>query len=81
MSPRPEGRFNALNLFTIICVMILVGTEIFGIAFAGAWAIAGLFELGLIVEYVLTALFCLCGGWLMYKLWLSSVAVEPLYTK
>ncbi len=76
---RHEGRFNSLNFFTIVCVMILIGTEIFGIAFAGAWAIAGLFELGLTVEYILTGLFCLAGIWLMYKLWLSSVAVEPLY--
>jgi hypothetical protein len=31
---------------TYISVLILVGTEIFGIALAGAWAIGGLFELG-----------------------------------
>lgn len=81
MSRHQEGRFNALNFFTIVCVMILIGTEIFGIAFAGAWAVAGLFELGDIAEYILTGLFSLCGVWLMIKLWKSSVQVEPIYTK
>ncbi len=76
-----KGRFNSLNFFTIVCVMILVGTEIFGIAFAGAWAIAGLFELGLVVEYVLTGIFCIFGMWLMHKLWLSATAVEPIFDK
>jgi hypothetical protein len=32
-------------MLTYISVLILVGTEIFGIALAGAWAIGGLFEL------------------------------------
>lgn len=78
MAKRKTG-INHLNLLTIICVMILIGTEVFGVAFAGAWAIAGLFELGLTVEYILTAIFCLAGFWMMRKLWHSSVAIEPIY--
>jgi len=37
---------NWSHMLTYISVLILVGTEIFDIAFARAWAIGGLFELG-----------------------------------
>jgi hypothetical protein len=69
---------NWTNLITVVSVMILVGAEVFGIAFAAGWAVAGLFELGDTVAYVLMALFVGLGAWAMLALWRRSVTVEPV---
>ena len=66
------------NLITIISVLILIGTEVFGVALAGGWAIAGLFELGDTAAYVLMGLFSLLGVWAMVGLWRNAVAIEPI---
>ena len=66
------------NLVTIISVMILIGAEVFGVALAAAWAIAGLFELGETVRYALMGLFCLVGVYAMVLLWRRAVVVEPI---
>jgi hypothetical protein len=44
---------NLKNLTTVIAVGILVGTEVFAVALAAGWAIAGLFELGDTVALIL----------------------------
>ena len=69
---------NWRNLITIISVLILIGTEVFGVALAGGWAIAGLFGLGDVVAYVLMGLFSLLGLWAMLGLWRNAVAIEPI---
>ena len=69
---------NWRNFITVVSVMVLVGTEIFGVAFAGAWAIAGLFELGHIAAYILMALFGLLAIYAMVALWRHSTAIEPI---
>ena len=69
---------NRRNLITIISVLILIGTEVFGVALAGGWAIAGLFELGDVAAYILMGLFSLLGLYAMVALWRNSVAVEPI---
>jgi hypothetical protein len=69
---------NWRNFITVMSIMILIGTEVFGVAIASGWAIAGLFELGPVFGYVLMALFCLFGAWLMVQLWRRCTAVEPL---
>ena len=66
------------NLLTVISVMILIGAEVFGIAVAAGWAIAGLFELGDTVGYGLMAIFSLFGIYAMLMLWRRAVQVEPL---
>ena len=66
------------NLVTVISVLILVGTEVFGLALAGGWAIAGLFELGETFGYVLMGLFSLLGAYAMLALWRNAVTVEPI---
>ncbi|KAA2236700.1 hypothetical protein [Salinarimonas soli] len=58
--------------------MILIGTEVFGVAVAAGWAIAGLFELGDTVSYVLMLLFSGLGAWAMVVLWRRAVQVEPI---
>ncbi|WP_112664621.1 hypothetical protein [Microvirga flavescens] len=58
--------------------MILIGTEVFGVALSGGWALAGLFDLGPIVAYVLMGLFSLLALYALVALWRQCVAVEPL---
>jgi hypothetical protein len=72
------GPTNWRNLVTVVSMMILVGCEVFGVALAGGWAIAGLFELGDTVAYVLMALFSLVGAYSLLHLWRRCVAVEPI---
>jgi hypothetical protein len=71
-----SNELNWQNLVTIVSVMILIGTEVFGVALAGGWALAGLLELG--EQVALMAIFSLCAAYLMWILWRSSVAVEPI---
>ena len=66
------------NLVTIIGVMILVGTEVIGVALAAGWAIAGLFELGDVLGYVLMGLFTLLGVYSLVALWRQATAIEPI---
>ena len=71
-------RFHRQNLVTILSVMILVGTEIFGVALSAGWAIAGFFELGDAAAYILMGLFSLFGLYLLVTLWRNAVTVEPI---
>lgn len=64
------------NLSTVICLMILVGAEVFGVALSGAWAIAGLLDLGRVVGSALMVLFCAAGLYIMVLLWRRAIAVE-----
>lgn len=66
------------NLITVLSVLILIGTEVFGVALAGGWALAGLFELGDTFAYVLMGLFSLLGLYAMLGLWRNAVAIEPI---
>lgn len=73
-----EPQSRTRNLVTVLSMMVLIGTEIFAIAFAAGWAIAGLFELGPVFGYVLMALFSALGVYLLLALWRSAVRVEPV---
>ena len=75
----PETRNPRRNLVTIVSVLILIGTEVFGVALAGGWAVAGLFELGETAGYVLMALFSLIGIYGMVGLWRSAVRAEAIH--
>jgi hypothetical protein len=66
------------NLVTVVSVLILIGTEVFGVALAGGWALAGLFELGDTFAYILMGLFSLLGLYAMLGLWRNAVAIEPI---
>ncbi len=74
----PNSRTRWGNFWTIVSVMILVGAEVFGVALAAGWAIAGLFELGDVVSYILMGLFSLIGLYAMILLWRRAVKVEPI---
>lgn len=69
---RPDGR----TLLTTLSLMVLIGIEVFAVAISGAWAIAGLFELGDYIAYALMVLFGLLACWLMLQLWRKATAVE-----
>lgn len=71
-APRSQGR----SFVTVISVMILIGAEVFGVALAAAWALAGIFELGDVLGYVLMGFFALIGLYIMVSLWRRAVAVE-----
>ena len=70
---------NWRNLVTVLSVLILIGAEVFGLAVAAGWALAGLFELGDVISYVLMALFSLLGIYAMLVLWRRAVHVEPIW--
>jgi hypothetical protein len=55
--------------------MVLVGIEVFAVALAGGWAIAGLFELGQTIGYVLMALFSAFAFYLMLQFWRRATSV------
>ncbi|MBF9197698.1 hypothetical protein [Microvirga terrestris] len=61
--------------------MILVGAEVFGVAIAAGWAIAGLFELGDYVGYALMGVFSVFALYILVNLWRRCVAVEPLASR
>lgn len=69
---------NWRSLTTIVSVMILVGAEVFGVALAAGWALAGLFGLGTNAGYAFMALFSALGAYAMLMLWRRATAVEPV---
>ena len=77
LAARPDAN-RTRNLVTIVSVMILVGAEVFGVALAVGWAIAGLFELGTAISYGLMGLFSLLGLYAMVVLWRKATAIEPI---
>jgi uncharacterized membrane protein len=71
-------RTNWRNLVTLISIMVLIGTEVFGVAIAAGWAIGGWLEMGAVVGYILMGLFSLFGAWVLVHLWRRCTAVEPI---
>ena len=70
-------RIRWQNLITVLSAAILIGAEVFGAAFAGGWALANLFGLGLYGEYVLTGAFVLVGIVVMVAFIRNGNRVEP----
>lgn len=73
----PSPRREEGHALTTISLMVLIGIEIFAVALSGGWALAGLFELGDHVGYVLMGIFGLCAAWLMLQLWHKAARVDP----
>ena len=73
---RPR-RIQWQSVSTVISAAILIGAEVFGAAFAGGWALANLFNLGDIGEYVLTGAFFLLGVVVMVAFVRNGMRVEP----
>lgn len=80
MSAEERSAVNTRNLITIVSMMVLVGTEVFAVAIASGWALAGLLDLGDRVGHVLMVLFSLVAVWIMVQLWRRATSIEPIRT-
>lgn len=70
-------RINWQNVSTVISATILIGAEVFGAAFAGGWALANLFDIGLVGEIIVTAAFCVLGAVVMAAFIRNAMRIEP----
>ncbi len=75
---KPAGTGNTL---TVVSAVIFVATQVFGVAIAAGWAIAGLFELGDTIGYALMAIFSGLGIYMIWGFWKQATACEPLTRK
>ena len=69
------------NVVTVVSAAILIGAEVFGAAFAGGWALANLFNLGLYGEYILTAIFVVLGLVVMVGFVRNGMRIEPFVSR
>ena len=73
-----QARTTGGNLIMVVSLGILIAVELFGVALAAGWALAGLFELGPIVGYVLMALFSGLAAYAMLNLMRRVIRYERL---
>ena len=66
-----------LNVITVVSAAILIGAEVFGAAFAGSWALATLFDLGVMGQRILDGIFVLCGAVVMAQFIRFAHRIEP----
>jgi membrane protein implicated in regulation of membrane protease activity len=75
---RPLGRrINWINVSTVLSATILIGAEVFGAAFAGGWAVAGLLNLGPYGVYAAQGVFFIIGVAVMVAFVRHAKGVEP----
>jgi hypothetical protein len=72
-------RIHWLSVLTVGSAAILIGTEVFGAAFAGGWAVAHLFGISEYVNIV-QGLFALVGVAIMVSFVNNAQRVEPFIT-
>ncbi|TCR66978.1 hypothetical protein [Bosea sp. BK604] len=73
-----ERHTNWRNLALVVSLGILIAVELFGVALASGWALAGLFELGPIVGYVLMGLFAVIAAYALLNLMRRVMRIERL---
>jgi hypothetical protein len=66
-----------MNVMTVVSAAILIGAEVFGMAFAGGWAFANLFNLGYNGVLLLQGLFFILGMAVMVSFVRNAQRVEP----
>jgi hypothetical protein len=71
-----QGRTTGGRLIMVVSLGILIAVELFGVALAAGWALAGLFELGTIFEYILMALFSGLAAYAMVNLMRRVIRYE-----
>jgi hypothetical protein len=78
-------RINWVSIATVLSAAVLIGAEVFGAAYAGGWALAGLFGLedylGKYAIYVVQAVFCATGLYVMFAFVRAAARVEPFVTR
>lgn len=77
MNQPAERRINWTNVSTVMSAAILIGAEVFGMAYAGGWALAILLGLDNTGAYVLQAVFCVGGAYVMAKFINAAQRIEP----
>lgn len=78
----PGGRrINWSSVITVLSAAILIAAEVFGAAFAGAWALAILFDLGDVLHYGLQAIFFGLGVLVMIAFVRSAQRIEPFTSR
>jgi hypothetical protein len=73
-----SNSINWPSLITIVSAAILIGTELFGAAWASGWALAGFFQLGPTLEIVLQALLGLLALFVIIVFLRQAIRVEPV---
>lgn len=73
-----ERRNNPRTVIMVVSLGILIAVELFGVALASGWALAGLFDLGHIVGYVLMAIFSGFAAYALLNLMRRVIKVEHL---
>ena len=76
-STTSRGDIRWPSVITVISAAILIGAEVFGAAYAGGWALANLFELGIYGVYSFQIVFFLIGCAVMVAFVRSGMRVEP----
>ena len=69
---------NWRNLIMVTSFGILIAVELFGVALAAGWALAGLFDLGAIFEYIMMAIFSVFAAYGMVNLMRRMLKIEHL---
>jgi hypothetical protein len=73
----PRKRVSWINLLTVTSIVVLVGSEVFGAAYAGGWALAHLLGFEEFI-YPVIAVFCGAGAYAMALLLKSCLLVDPV---
>jgi hypothetical protein len=82
VNPRSHSRrIIWLHVLTVSSATILIGAEVFGLSFAGSWAIASLLELGDWGHYAVQVVMFLVGLATMVQFVRSAQRVEPFTTR
>lgn len=63
-----EKRTPLRTHIMVVSLAILIAVELFGVALASGWALAGLFELGHVVGYILMTVFSGFAAYAMLNL-------------
>jgi len=74
-------RINWLSVSTVVSAAVLIGAEVFGIAYAGGWALATLFGFDEIGQRIFEGLLVALGAYVMYVFVRNARAVEPFTTR
>lgn len=74
-------RINWVNLTTVGSAAILVGTMIFGLAYATGWALGGFLNLGDLGAYFFEGVFLLIAAAGLLAFLRSAMAAEPIFER
>jgi hypothetical protein len=69
------------NVLTVVSAAILISAEVFGAAFAGGWAVANIFDLGIYGVHITQGLFFIAGIAVMISFIRNAQRVEPFTTR